>query len=152
HELSDEQRDEFLGIVHKQTERLIRLILGLIDASQLEAGTFVCEPRETAIEPLVAFCVETLRAMATGRGVRLQLDVSPEIPTAIVAGARCGQVFLNLVDNAIKFSPAGSSVRVRVFATDKRRAHVGRHVVPDGGAPALPPGVESDVPPVPRYV
>src|SRR5262245_60282151 len=152
HELSNEQRDEFLGIVQKQTERLIRLILGLIDASQMEAGTFVCEPRETAIEPLVAFCVETLRAMATGRGVRLLLDASPGLPAAIVDADRCGQVVFNLVDNAIKFAPPGSSVRVRVFAADKRRTYVGNQAGVEGGAAQPPPGVESDAPAAARYI
>ncbi len=109
-ELSTDEVQEYLSIIHLQTDRLIRLVEDLLLVSRIEAGklTFMPQPVETA-ELLVQAC--------QGLGVvgsRVEVVTDPSMPGELVVDAqRLIQVLTNLLMNAIKFSPAGASVQLR---------------------------------------
>jgi signal transduction histidine kinase len=109
-DLTADQRDEYLGIVLTQADRLIRLVDDLLVVSRVEAGRLTLEPTELDIRPL-------LRQVTDGLGeasVRVVIEEGPDAPARMVADAnRLVQVLTNLVHNAVKFSSPDASVTLR---------------------------------------
>lgn len=140
--LSDEERDEFLNIVSSQADRLTRLISDLLDLSKIEAGEFHLQREPLEVEGLVDRVVGTLRNLAMEKGVELTTTLEPDLPLIYGDVDRLSQVLTNLIDNALKFTPAEGSVSVhaRVSAERARRED-------DRFS-----GVESDTPAVNEYV
>ena len=108
-ELNPEQLD-FVKTIHTKGGQLLSLIMSLLDMSKLENGTMRIAMQSMRIEPVLAEVVSTLTPTARKKGIRLQLD--PRQALAEVRGdpERLRQVFLNLVENAIKFTPSHGTV------------------------------------------
>jgi two-component system sensor histidine kinase ChvG len=132
----DENRARFLEIVRGDVKRIDRLITDISDASRLDAELSREAKEPVALSKLLATLVEVYRMTDTGRPVEFVLrDELP--PGSIVQGRdeRFGQVFRNLIDNAISFSPEHGKVTV----TASRQDMVARVTVEDEG-PGIPPG------------
>jgi PAS domain S-box-containing protein len=112
-ELSEEQR-HFLEVVDRNSQRLLRLVNDLLDVAHLGAGNLVLEPAACDAVALVAECVERAEAVARDRGIQLLLKADTEAHLE-ADPMRLGQVVDNLVSNALKFTPDGGSVEVRVL-------------------------------------
>jgi two-component system phosphate regulon sensor histidine kinase PhoR len=110
---------ELLGLIRRQSDRMRELIDDLMDLAQIESGSVPLERREIRLHELLTEVVEDLEAAAREKGVSVGVDGDAE---AIVMGdhRRLGQLARNLIDNAIKFSPPGSPVSVRVFRESGR--------------------------------
>ena len=126
--LSPEQL-EFLGTIQRQGERLLKLIRTLLDMSRLEKGTMPLEKRPVKIRAVLADVVTTLTPVAIDKGVYLDLSLKKAGDEALpmVAGDadRLHQVFLNLVENAVKFSSPGSYVTLSAGEADGGADEVG---------------------------
>lgn len=104
--------DRTLARIERQTVRLSQMLEDLLDVSRLERGLWQWHPAPLELGPLVAGVVEDLRAQAPERSLRLEL---PAAPVRVEGDAvRLEQVLANLLDNALKYSPEGSPVEVRL--------------------------------------
>ena len=104
-ELSVEEVQEYLTIIHSQTDRLIRLVEDLLLISRIEAGKLTFMPHPVTMDVLVVEACQGLGEL----GARVETRHRPSAPTQlIVDGQRLTQVLTNLLMNAIKFSPAGT--------------------------------------------
>jgi signal transduction histidine kinase len=109
-DLTKDQRDEYLGIVLTQADRLIRLVDDLLVVSRVEAGKLTLEPTDLEIRPLVRQVTDALGEAS----VRIAIEEGPDAPTRMVADAnRLVQVLTNLAHNAVKFSPPDATVTIR---------------------------------------
>jgi signal transduction histidine kinase len=109
--LSPDQREAFLALIGDETQRLAALIGDVLDTSRIEAGTFTY--RFTDID-LSALVVDVVGTVAVGQDeVRVRADVPEALPPIRGDAERLRQVLTNLVDNAVKYSPAGDEVAVR---------------------------------------
>jgi two-component system phosphate regulon sensor histidine kinase PhoR len=110
---------ELLGMIRRQSDRMRELIDDLMDLAQIESGSVPLERRDIRLHELLSEVVEDLEAAAREKGVSVVVDGEAE---AVVMGdpRRLGQLARNLIDNAIKFSPPGSPVSVRVFRESGR--------------------------------
>ena len=109
-DLTPDQRDEYLGIVLTQADRLIRLVDDLLVVSRVEGGKLSLEPTEIEIRPLLQQVTDGLGEAS----VRIVIEEGPDAPARMVADAnRLVQVLTNLVHNAVKFSPPEAVVELR---------------------------------------
>jgi signal transduction histidine kinase len=111
-ELRPEQK-EFVTTIHEKGEQLLSLIMGLLDLSKLESGTMRLTMRTARIEAVLGEVVSTLTPTARKKGVRLELELGQDLVELRGDPERLRQVFLNLVENAIKFTPASGLVTLR---------------------------------------
>ncbi len=114
----DAAAKELLEIAHRNTDRLIRLVNDLLDLSRLEAGRMEFPLEAVPLAETVAAGLETVAAFADAEGVTLTLQPPAEPQVALGVRDRVLQVIVNLLGNAIKFSPRDSAVEVRWWAED----------------------------------
>jgi signal transduction histidine kinase len=108
-ELTSEQT-EFVKTIHDKGGQLLSLIMSLLDLSKLESGTMRMTMQTLRIEPVLAEVVSTLTPTARKKGVKLELVQKAGLPELRGDPERLRQVFLNLTENAIKFTPAQGTV------------------------------------------
>jgi two-component system, NarL family, sensor histidine kinase BarA len=119
--LNDEQR-EFLETIRSKSEQLLGLIMSLLDLSKLENGTMPVRVTRLSIATVIAESVSTILPTAIKKGVLLETDVPADLPPVLGDPDRLRQVFINLTDNAVKFTPTGGHVRLAVRLTQARPA------------------------------
>ena len=98
----------------KESERLIQLIHDLLDLEKMKAGKFNMHFSSFNLKELIAAAIEAVSRYAELHNVRISEDVAPDI-ICFCDGARVIQVLVNLLDNAIKFTPQGEVVRIDVL-------------------------------------
>ena len=115
-EISAEQA-HFLNVIDRNAKRLLRLVGDLLFVAQIEAGTFALENERVDLTQLVADCIETANPTALEKELELSLEGHD---SAEVVGdrTRLAQLLDNLVSNAIKFTPEGGRVAVRLWRDD----------------------------------
>jgi PAS domain S-box-containing protein len=116
--LTDDQR-QFLGVVERNAHRLLHLVGDLLFLAQVEAGKLVLDIGALDIGNVASESVETARPQAEAKGITLTLATGP-VPLIAGDRARIAQLLDNLVSNAIKFTPEGGRVDVRVRALKQR--------------------------------
>ncbi len=110
----NQKQYESLSRAHRQSKRLAVLINDLLDVSRIEAGRIEMKREQVQIDWIAKRRIEELRPQADEKSVRLLLDAESELPILIADADRIGQVFINLMGNAIKFTPDGGKVTVRI--------------------------------------
>jgi signal transduction histidine kinase/CheY-like chemotaxis protein len=111
--LSDEQRD-FLVTVKYSADRLLTIINEILDYSKMEAGKTVLESVNFHLPSVVRDAMRSLAVLAKQKGLELGVHIAPDVPADVTGDpVRLGQVLINLVGNAIKFTEHGE-IRVEV--------------------------------------
>ncbi len=117
-ELTDDQR-QFLSVVERNSHRLLHLVGDLLFLAQVEAGKLVLEVGTLDLGAVASESVETARPQAEAKAITLTLATSP-VPAVAGDRARIAQLLDNLVSNAVKFTPEGGRVDVRVRAGESQ--------------------------------
>lgn len=112
--LSREQL-EFLNAIHSSSEFMLNLVNDLLDTSKIEAGKLELELERVDLAEVVRRNVALNRTLAERKGVGLTLDSDESLPSMRVDVSKVEQVLNNLLGNAVKFSPIGGRVEVRVL-------------------------------------
>ena len=132
-EINDKQRNS-LARVQRQSKRLAALINDLLDISRIESGRIQMEQAPISILDIVTQRIDEIRPQADEKSIRLDLTAPESVAQIFGDEARMGQVFTNLIGNAIKFTPNNGEVSVKVEA-DGNLLHV--EVIDTG--PGIPP-------------
>ena len=121
-DMTSEQR-EFVQTIRDKGEQLLTLIKGLLDLSKLESGTMSLRKSQTDILGILRDVSQTLTPTARKKDVELVVDVENGMPLIWADSERLRQVFLNLTENAIKFTPPQGKVTLsaRTTAIDAAR-------------------------------
>jgi two-component system, OmpR family, sensor kinase len=105
-----EARKQAAQIIFNEAGRMHRMALDLLDLARLEAGTADLKMSPVDMSTLLRLIVEKFMPQAQRARIHLQVDIPEQLPTLIGDGDRLAQVFTNLVDNALKFTPADGQV------------------------------------------
>ena len=109
---------EFLRVIDKHAGRMSRLIDDLLVLSRLEAHEMPLVIESVDMRELVSSIAEGFKKQAADKGITLQAGIDEGLPKISSDRGRVEQVMLNLLDNAIKYTPSGGAVNVRVSAAD----------------------------------
>ncbi len=130
------QRGELVGTILDEAERLNRFVGNLLDMTRLEAGAIAAKSEKIDLGEIVGSALQ--RAGKVLAGHRVEVDLAPDLPMLAVDYVLFEQVIFNLLDNAAKYSPAGTTVGIRA----RRRAGAVELEVLDEGEGIPPDQVE----------
>jgi len=117
-EINEIQR-EFLSIVKENSDRLVDLINDLLDISRIESGRIHLKVQPLQVAERIKGAVDTFRAVLEQNGRTVTVEVPDDLPRAAGDPDRVGQVLINFISNAIKYSPEGGNVWVRAQADEE---------------------------------
>lgn len=112
HAMPDEVREEFLAVIHQESEKLTTIIDNILDLSRLDGGAGRARREECDLAEIVRQQAEAARTRAAAKEIELRVDVPAGEVRLAVAPAQIAQVVDQLLDNACKFTPAGGAVRL----------------------------------------
>jgi signal transduction histidine kinase len=112
-----EAQKQAAEIIYDESGRMHRMVLDLLDLARLDAGTADLKMEPVDMRVLLDSIVEKFSLQAQKSGIDLVQDSTPEYPTLIADGDRLAQVFTNLVDNALRHTPAGGRVSLQTHST-----------------------------------
>jgi len=110
-------RKEFLEGINQEIDYLNRLVDNLLDMSRIEAGMLMPRCEWYPLEDLMEGAIRRVGAALQNRP--LEIDLSEEVSSVFVDGVEIQQVLVNLLDNAIKYSPSGSRIRIEARPTNQ---------------------------------
>lgn len=124
-ELTETQR-EYLEIAQRNTNQLKSMIGDLMELTRAQSGKLRVEVAPFALAPLVRELVETHTGAAESKGVLIEAEAEADdgLPNVLADETRVRQVLGNLIENALKFTPAEGSIRVSVGADPREEGHV----------------------------
>lgn len=107
--------EELLTTIEDQTRRLERLVADVLNYARLDSGELAFDKRETDLNALLGSVAATLEPVAAKKGVALELELAGAPISLVADGQMLVHALLNLVENAVKFTPGGGEVRVRAW-------------------------------------
>jgi two-component system, OmpR family, phosphate regulon sensor histidine kinase PhoR len=110
--------DDFLARINDEVDRMTALVTELLELSRLESGRVELDVEPFALEPIVLSVMDRLQMQADAGGVELACDVSPGLSNVLGEKAKISQVLVNLIDNALRFTPDGGEVRIDAKKAD----------------------------------
>jgi PAS domain S-box-containing protein len=115
--LTPERREAFLSMIVTETDRLSRIVDQILLANRLEAGQIEVTSEECDALEIARSVVDAVALHAPAQ-IRLRVEGDDSLPPVDCDPDRLRQVLRNLVDNAVKYSPKGGEIRVRLRAAD----------------------------------
>ena len=108
----NEVQEEFLGIVKENSDRLVELINEMLDISRIESGRVHLRVEPLDMADSIEGAVDTFRAVLSQADRTIDVQVPEHLPLVVADADRVGQVLINLISNALKYSPGGGQVTV----------------------------------------
>lgn len=111
--------NRFLHQMDEEIDNLTQMVQELLELSKIESGKVPLEKKSCSISEIVTGPVERMRMQAERAGIMLELTLTEHLPDVEVDRPRIQQVFVNLIHNAIKFTPPGGSIKVSAAQQDQ---------------------------------
>lgn len=122
---TQESQQKAAQVIYNESERMHRMVLDLLDLAKLDAGTADMNMSPVNMRVLLNSIAEKFTPQSHRAGVKIETDIPSDLPPLIADGDRMAQVFTNLIDNALKFTPRGGAIILRAFIdADKMIASV----------------------------
>jgi K+-sensing histidine kinase KdpD len=117
-ELNGTERAEFLHIINEETDRLNKFIDGIVELARVEAGSATANGALSNVEECIAIALERAEGILADH--HLTLNLQKELPLIRVDARAVGEVLYNLIENAVKYSPAGTTITITATREDGR--------------------------------
>ena len=132
----------------QEIDAVTQLVDELHELSQIESGRVALQLAPASLAPVVARALERIRPQAERKALHISAQVSDRLPPALMDTDRIGQVLLNLLHNAVKFTPASGDISIRAFVITigpeaQRVGYIERRLRPEGTLPG-PPAVNEE--------
>jgi two-component system sensor histidine kinase KdpD len=115
--LAPDKRRELLESARAEAERLNRLVQNLLEITRLQSGAIDLRRERQSMEEVVGAALAHLGGRMMGR--RVDVRVPPDLPLVEMDAVLVEQILINLLDNALKYTPPGSPISIRVTSTDR---------------------------------
>lgn len=115
-----EVQERFMSMAERNINRLGDLIDSLLDISRIEAGRMVLNWEETDIQDSIEHVVNTLRPLAKKKSITLEMRVDPKVSPIFADTSRIEEVMINIIGNAIKFTPDHGTVTIEAYHIKER--------------------------------
>lgn len=116
--LGNERYRDYANDVRESGSHLLSLINDILDFSKVDAGQLKLENENLAPDQVISEALRMMRQQGEQQGIRLEAKIDPELPLLYCDHRRVRQVLLNLLSNALKFTPSGGSVIVSAFCSN----------------------------------
>ena len=107
---------DFLGRMRRDVDRINNLVNDLLELSRMESGQFAVAAEPGPLEPLALGVRGQFQAMAAAKGIVLEVDTPADLPLAMIDADQISQALVNLVENALKFTPPPGRVSITARA------------------------------------
>lgn len=114
-EEQDPTLEALLNIAARSTQRIQRLTNSLLDMRQLEAGQPIGNLQPTSPDQIIADAIETVLPAAQSKNQDLDLEIAPDLPDVLVDADMIRRILINLMENAVKYTPADSQIGVAAY-------------------------------------
>ncbi len=108
------KQENSLELIHRSGQQLLELITDILDLSRIEAGKYELDLGPTSVAMVCEFSLQAVQTMATAKNIKIQAIIEEKIPMLRTDERRLVQILVNLLKNAIKFTPAGAEVGLQV--------------------------------------
>lgn len=116
----NQTQKKFLQILNRNCDRLTRLVSNLLDLSRIEAGESRLSRELTNVNKVIAESVNSLRPQTERKKISLSTEIPQSLPSIFVDRDKLEEVFINLIDNAIKFTPPGGKISIQALEEESR--------------------------------
>ncbi len=125
---------ELLLAARANSDRLFEMVEDLLDLARFEGGAGLIEKKPFSCKQLVLDVADRERELVTSRGLQLEVQMEPNLPSVSISRPRIDQVFSNFISNAVKHSPSGGTI---TLSAKREGAQAVRFAVKDEG-PGIP--------------
>lgn len=108
----DSRQKEYVGLVRDSGQHLLAVVTSILDVSRIEAGAYATEPEPFRFIEAVEMCQSMMQLQANAKNIDLQAQIAPDAGEINADRRAVQQILINLVSNAIKFTPDGGDVVV----------------------------------------
>ncbi len=108
----DPRQKEYVGLVRDSGQHLLAVVNSILDVSRIEAGAYATEPEPFRFVEAVEMCHSMMQLQASAKNIDLQAQIAPDAGEINADRRAVQQILINLVSNAIKFTPDGGDVVV----------------------------------------
>ena len=109
---SPEKVHQYTGYIKQAAEHLLELINGILDISKIQAGKLGVEVEPVELDPILASCLLIVEAKAREKQITVEHVVEQDLPPLLADPLRLKQILINLLGNAVKFTPEKGRVRI----------------------------------------
>jgi cell cycle sensor histidine kinase DivJ len=106
------RKHEYAKVINDSGRHLLSVVNGILDMSKMETGNFEITPEPFMPAQAVASCCDILALKARDAGVELKIRIAADLPEVVADRRALNQILINLISNAIKFTPRGGRVTV----------------------------------------
>ena len=135
-----EKAHQYTGYIKQAAEHLLELINGILDVSKIQAGKLSVEKEPVELPPILSSCLLIIEAKAREKDITVECNVAPDLPLLLGDGLRLKQILINLLGNAVKFTPEKGRVWVEAQALEPDYAAI---TVTDTGIGMSPDEIET---------
>jgi signal transduction histidine kinase/DNA-binding response OmpR family regulator len=142
------RESKFLQNIHASGQHLLGIINGILDLSKVEAGKMEVHPEKVSVVAVVESVCNVMRGVSNRKGVLFETEVEPGLPVIEADQVKLKQILYNLASNAVKFSPAGSTVRLKARSLPAATSPLGQdavEVVVEDRGPGIDPSEHARV-------
>ena len=122
---------KFLQVINEETNRMTRLILGMLELVSISGAQQEIVVKSLSIHPIIQDAARVLIPMAQQNNITLDFHVPEDLPHVLINEDKIKQVFINLIDNAIKFTGLNKQGSVTIEARDENK-YLKIHIIDDG--------------------
>jgi PAS domain S-box-containing protein len=117
----DKQQEQAVRVIHSSGEYLLGLINDILDISKIESGEFKLYPENVDVDEICRLSLTLIKQLADKKSIAVEYSPAPTAPTIFADPKRLKQILINLLNNAVKFTPENGTIKLEVQENAKAR-------------------------------